>query len=76
LEIKGLQVSGSETFSFNSVQTTMFKALFEQVRAGFRKSAQHEKVSGMKPLHLLFWNILMFSNETWGFSDPMFTQKH
>lgn len=39
LEKNALQCSGSEIFSVNSVQTAMFRAPFEHIRAGNKKSA-------------------------------------
>jgi hypothetical protein len=38
LDKNALQFSGSEIFSFDSTQTAIFRALFGQVRDGFKES--------------------------------------
>ena len=65
LEISTLQESGSETFSFDSVQRAMVRALFEQVRARIKESAQHGKGRSMSQIQLLFCPVSMFSDEIW-----------
>ena len=48
-----------------TLQTAMFRAVFEQVRARIKESVQHEKVSWMIHIQLLFGPISMFSDEMW-----------
>ena len=51
--------------SILSLQTAVVRALFERVRAGFKKSAWQEKGSWMNHMKLLFGPISMFSDEIW-----------
>jgi hypothetical protein len=64
-EKNALRVSGSETFSFDSMQTAMFRALFEQDEARIKESVQCKTGIWMNSLQLVFWWISMFSSEMW-----------